>query len=252
MEYRRSLLDCVLELEWVKLIKRDRPARSRRATPDDMLPLHTYPFMLGREWGDDSKCQAEPNGIKPAHSLLPIKISECQEVDDGISLLVQAYASFMVDPKSNAREFHKIYFTKDQWDALACVVRTYDKVILEGCTICFDDEDEEVVVDTAKYYDDANGEGFSTGISHRYIPGVVVEVQAIEIARRLKMPGDASQPELPDGLVLSTYGEKIEDIYPSRDPCLDDDGHDDYEPKLSDFYDDLEELELNTRGDGFD
>ena len=57
----------------------------------------------------------------------------------------------------------------------------------------------------------------------------------------------------PERLILPTYDDvvdyerKMEREYERMRSEVDD-----YEPSLSDFYDDLEELELNTRGDGYD
>ena len=57
----------------------------------------------------------------------------------------------------------------------------------------------------------------------------------------------------PERLILPTYDDLLE--YNFREECVWKEARkqdDDYEPKLSDYDDDMEELELNTRGDGYD
>lgn len=254
MEYREDTPDCTLELEWIEIVRRDQPARARNATPCAMFPNHVFPYMLGRRWGDDSGCTTDPSKMKPAARLNPITVSHNAPKADGQDHLVRAFASIMLDRASGAREFHTVLFSKGQWDRIANAVHANEKVILEGCTIRFDPNDENVVVDTITHYDFAEGPGFSTGTYKRYIPGEITDVTSIRIAHELKMAesaGNSSDTNAnPDCLCLWTFDELYERKYPPYEP--ENDYYDDDIPSLSDSYDDLEELELNTRGDGFD
>ena len=256
MEYREGTPDCTLELELGHfVVESNQPARPRNATPDWPFPHHTYPFMLGRKWGDDSVCSTDPEKMKPAESLKAVTVGRKASDTKWQDKLVEAYATIMLDRKSDAREFHKIYFTAEQWDRIAADVHIGEKVILEGCTIRFDPKDEPVVVDTEKDYDYGDGGGFSTGTFKRYIPGVVTDVADISIARRLQM-SDAAEGKVESRqsplLVLENFDEMLYEAMSPADIESDYGGHDESEPRLSDYYDDLEELELNTRGDGYD
>ena len=186
MEYREDTPDCTLELELGHfVVENNQPARPRDATPDWPFPHHTYQFMLGRKWGDDSVCSTDPADMKPAETLKAATIGRKTPETQWGDKLVQVYATIMLDRESDAREFHKIYLTGEQWDMIASSVHIDEKVILEGCTIRFDPKDEPIVVNTEENYDYGEGEGFSTGTFKRYIPGVIDDVTSIWIAREL-------------------------------------------------------------------
>lgn len=261
MEYREDTPNCMLEFEWIEIVKRDQPARARNATPCVMFPDHVFPYMLGRRWGDDSGCTTNPSEMKPATRLNPVTVSHNVPKTDRQDHLVRAFASITLDRESGAREFHKVYFTAEQWDKIVSSVHgavyADEKVILEGCTIGFDPKDKSVEVNTETFYDYGDGEGFRTGISTGYIPGEITDVASISIARQLQF-ADAGEgkgkPDRRPGLFLTTLMSFDEMLFGREfPPCEpEDDCYDDDVPSLSDYYDDLEELELNTRGDGFD
>ncbi len=258
MEYLKDRPDCILDFRWTKLIKCEQPARPRDATPDWDFPGHVFPFMLGRKWGDDSKCSTDADNTRPAERLTPVTISGKKAKNSDQSHLVLSYASVVIDRESDTREFHRILFSKDQWDELAHSVGANEKVILECCTIGFDPKDEEAVIDTIEHYDFGDGCGFETGTYKRYIPGVVTNVVSVSIARDLQMPVERSENEsqrqspYARHSPVPTYDDLYDECYPLPPTEEDSEEYDDYEPKLSDYYDDLEELELNTRGDGYD
>lgn len=257
MEYREDKPDCTLEVYLGNgIVDCNQPPRPRNATPDWMYPHHTFPFMLGRKWGDDSVCTTDPAAMKPAETLKAVTIGRKPLETQWQDKLMLVYATVMLDRESDAREFHKIYLTGEQWDRIATAVHTGEKVILEGCTIGFDPKDEPVVVNTEEHYDYGDGGGFSTGIFKRYIPGVITDVASISISRQLQFAdageGQGKSDQQPR-LFLMTFDETLYHTTPEYWCELDeDDGCDESEPRLSDYYDDLEELELNTRGDGYD
>lgn len=254
LKRREDTPDCILETEWVKVTPRCQSERKRDATPDVMFPGHDFPFMLGRKWGDESKCSTDPINTRPAIELCPLRVNGESPNADSHKHLVRAYASIMLDRETNARQFHRILFSQEQWDRLAREVHEGEKVILKGCEIQYDLRDEEVIVNTETHYDYGDGEGFTTGVSDKYIPGVVTNVRSIAIERELsltKANDNDQEPQYATEPFLSTFDELYEDAYARYDPEPDD-FYDDYEPRLSDYYDDMEELELNTRGDGYD
>ena len=257
MKYREgSTPDCTLELDFIEVVEAYQPARPRNATPDVELPNHIYPFMHGRKWGDDSVCTTNPAAMKPAGMLKAVTVGHKAPKMERPYVLVQTYASIMLDRESGAREFHKVYFTADQWNRIAANVHTDDKVILEGCTIFFDPKDEPVTVDTLKHYDFADGrDGFSTGTFKTYIPGMIADVAAISTVHSLRMSDETEGRDEAEEMAcpqLPLFDILYNRAYPPPEPDFEDDDYPEYQPPLSEFYDDLEELELNTRGDGFD
>ncbi len=227
MEYREDTPDCTLEVKLVDAVECNQRARPRDATPDYELPNHTFPFMLGRRWGDDSSCTTDKADMRPAELLKAVTIGHKPSQTGWDDVLVRAYASITLDRASGAREFHKVYFTAEQWDMIAATLHTDEKIILEGCTIRFDPKDEPVVVDTVEHYDFAEGEGYSTGTFKRYIPGVITDVASILIARKLQVSeptegiGGSTDTTEQDGVLFLMNSHELYDAaFPLTDPFL--------------------------------
>ena len=199
MEYREDTPDCTLEVKLVDAVECNQRARPRDATPDYELPNHTFPFMLGRRWGDDSSCTTDKAAMRPAELLKAVTIGHKASQTEWDDVLVRAYASITLDRASGAHEFHKVYFTAEQWDVIAATLHTDEKIILEGCTIRFDPKDEP---------DESN-------------------VASILIARKLQVSepteeidGSADTTERDGVLFLMNSHELYDAAFPLTDPFL--------------------------------
>lgn len=279
--------DCTLEFEWIRIVNRYQPARRIDAFPGVKMPHHRYPYLEDRKRNYISRERLTRNQtskkywppwifeqpvIKPAETNTPVRIGLDDSFSQFPNYLVRAYASIKLDRASDAKEYHKIFFTAEQWDSIASAVHKNEKVILVESSIYYDPDDNPVVVDT-RGNETTDDDQNAVGVHKKYIPGIITDVPVISIVHRYHMAFRNGQcKSMPIGdLFLKSFHELYEecshvDMNEYTDVAEDDDEVAFYydkdcdreiywepeEPSLSDYYDDLEELELNTRGDGFD
>ena len=155
----------------------------------------------------------------------------------------------------DAREVHTVLFSPEDWDLLAKALKAGQTCSLKSAIIAYSPYADEVVIDKEDHYDFADGPGFTESMSHRYRPGYVVSASSLVLSSELdsaqKTNFEAESFGLPTSkdLIIDEKGkesEEQEEVYEEDWP-----GPAEPAPSLSDYYDDLEELELNTRGDGF-
>jgi len=157
-----------------------------------------------------------------------------------------------------AKEEHIARFNPKEWDAIALKTDTGTCVTLKNALIVYNDEDAKKCTGNEAHIDFAGGmEGLDVGVSKEYFSGWVRDIHEVIVSSEVFHFDKelALECSLPTFRKLELERREKYRLADNSDDCLDEPDpqiSDDYEPKLSDSYDDLEGLELNTRGDGFD
>lgn len=157
-----------------------------------------------------------------------------------------------------AKEEHIARFNPKEWDAIALKTDSGSCVTLKDALIVYDDESPKKFTSNEAHLDFAGGmEGVDVGVSKEYYSGWVRDIHEVVVSSEVFHldKETALAYALPTFRKLELERQEKYRLADNSDDCLDEPDppiSDDYEPKLSDFYDDMEELELNTRGDGFD
>ena len=150
-----------------------------------------------------------------------------------------------------AAETHIVRFNASEWNEISKVAVDGTIVTLKNAIVVYDDSKPKTIVDTTCHVDFGDGYGYEDGIRKEYVQGWIRDISSVEVTKDVFSTDES--------LALSGSFMSAEELeYCQYATCtldeeyLGDDFLDDYEPRLSDYYDDMEELELNTRGDGYD
>lgn len=159
----------------------------------------------------------------------------------------------LVTNAASESERYLAWFAPAVWDKLAKSVYDDYIVTLKGCIAGSLDKCKTISIGNYKFYVSQGGwildeKELAPRLYLSSSHGWISSCKSIELRHTI----DFLRIH-PERLILPTYDDvvdyerKMEREYERMRSEVDD-----YEPSLSDFYDDLEELELNTRGDGYD
>lgn len=188
-----------------------------------------------------------------------VRIGEHKPKDSGV--LVEATVSILLDSfPSAAKEYHVVRFTPDDWDYLVEGLRLNRGYTLtfKNATIAYDERGEKAIVDMVEHVDfggpDGGISGSDFGVYKEYVKGWMRSCDAIVQTYVFDFVERKNPFELPTSFIGFEELLRNHARAQRKTVIVTDCFGDSYEemPSLSDFYDDMQELELNTRGDGYD
>lgn len=185
-------------------------------------------------------------GIARISPVQSVRIGHNEPKDSSVHVEIPVF--IIIDRSCGmAREDHIARFNPRDWDAVASRSAAGFSVTLKNALVAYDDASALQCTSNESHIDFDNGmEGVNVGVTREYLSGWVRDADEVLISAEVFHPDKETSLNAP----LPSYHQLLDEARCSG--SWRDDPVDEPLPELSDYYDDLGELEINTRGDGYD